>query len=125
MTIRLLIDMNLSPGWVEWFAQHQLSALHWSTIGDPRATDEQIMQWAVTNRYVVFTHDLDFGSLLAMTKADGPSVIQIRAQDVFPEHLGRFVLAALRQHKELLEKGALIVVDERASRVRILPLRGR
>lgn len=125
MTIRLLIDMNLSPDWVEWFAQRQVSALHWSAVGDPRAADEVIMRWALVNQYVVFTHDLDFGTMLAMTNAGGPSVIQVRAQDVFPDHLGRVVLAALRQHEELLEKGALIVVDEHTSRARILPLRGR
>jgi len=124
MSIQVLVDMNLSPDWVEWFKSNQWHAIHWSTVGDPKATDEVIMSWARANRYVVFTHDLDFGTLLALTNADGPSVIQIRAQDVFPEHLGRFVLAAFRQHEGLLEKGALIVVDESTSRARILPLRG-
>jgi predicted nuclease of predicted toxin-antitoxin system len=116
--------MNLSPDWVEWFQNHQWPAVHWSSVGDPQATDETIMRWARANQYVVFTHDMDFGTALALTNADGPSVIQVRAQDVFPEHLGRFVLAALRQHGSLLEKGALVVVDENTSRVRILPLRG-
>jgi predicted nuclease of predicted toxin-antitoxin system len=35
------------------------------------------MEWARANRYIVFTHDLDFGSLLAATGAETPSVIQI------------------------------------------------
>lgn len=124
MSIQVLVDMNLSPDWVGWFQSHQWPAVHWSSVGDPKATDEVIMRWARANQYVVFTHDLDFGTALALTNADGPSVIQVRAQDVFPEHLGRFVLAALQQHEGLLEKGALIVVDESTSRVRILPLRG-
>lgn len=124
MSLQVLVDMNLSPDWVGWFQNHQWHAVHWSSVGDPQATDEVIMRWARVNQYVVFTHDMDFGTALALTNADGPSVIQVRAQDVFPEHLGRFMLAALRQHEGLLEKGALIVVDEYTSRVRILPLRG-
>ncbi len=28
------------------------------------------MAWAVSNGYMVFTHDLDFGSLLAISEAD-------------------------------------------------------
>ena len=75
------------------------------------------------HRYVVFTHDLGFGTLLALNHTDGPSAIQVRAQNVFPEHLERYVLATLQQHGQALEEGALIVVGESASRVCILPLR--
>lgn len=122
MSLRLLIDMNLAPDWVEWFERHQLPAVHWSSLGDPRATDRAIMDWARANGCVVFTHDLDFGALLALTKADGPSVIQVRTQDVLPARLGPIVLAVLRQHEESLKQGALVVVDERTARIRILPL---
>jgi predicted nuclease of predicted toxin-antitoxin system len=45
------------------------------------------MQWARNNDYLVFTHDLDFGILLAHSRDSGPSVIQVRTQDVTPDHL--------------------------------------
>jgi len=80
------------------------------------------MNWARSNGYVVFTHDLDFGSLLAATQAQAPSVIQVRTQDVLPAHLGSVVVEALRQYEALLDTGALITVDESRSRVRVLPL---
>jgi predicted nuclease of predicted toxin-antitoxin system len=124
MTLQILVDMNLSPDWTDWFTSQQWPAVHWSVVGDPKATDETIMAWARSHQHVVFTHDLDFGTLLALTNAAGPSVIQLRTQNVFPEHLGKFLLAALKQHEELLEKGALIVVDESEARARVLPLRG-
>ena len=57
--MRLLVDVNLSPDWVEVLEQQGWQALHWSTVGDPRASDSVIMQWALANGYVVFTHDLD------------------------------------------------------------------
>ena len=44
--MKLLIDMNLSPRWVEIFEQHGWDTLHWQAVGDPRATDRSIMQWA-------------------------------------------------------------------------------
>ena len=47
--MKILIDMNLSPDWVEVFANHNIQAKHWSTVGDPRATDKVIMQWALDN----------------------------------------------------------------------------
>jgi predicted nuclease of predicted toxin-antitoxin system len=120
--MKVLVDMNLSPLWVTFFERHGWQATHWSSIGDPRAPDHEIMMWARVNNHVVFTHDLDFGTILAVTQADGPSVLQVRTQDVLPDHLGDLVLAALDQFRVLLEVGALITVDESASRARILPI---
>jgi predicted nuclease of predicted toxin-antitoxin system len=120
--MKILVDMNLSPDWVEVFARHDLSAIHWSAVGDPRAEDPILFQWARTNSYVVFTHDLDFGTLLALTQAESPSVIQVRTQDVTPHYLEGMVIGALNEYGSSLEAGALIVLDEGKSRVRILPL---
>lgn len=122
MTIRLVIDMNLSLEWGETLARHGWSAVHWSSIGDPRAEDGVVMAWARTNGYVVFTHDLDFGTILALTHAAGPSVIQVRGQNVLPEHMGSLLLAALRRYDAALAAGPLVVVEENKARVRILPL---
>jgi len=93
--MKLLIDMNLSPLWVDTLTQHGWEAVHWSTVGDPHATDPTIMGWARERQYVVFTHDLDFGTLLALTHAQGPSVIQVRTQNVMPAYLERLVTRAL------------------------------
>ena len=71
MSIKLLIDMNLSPDWVSVLKTHGWSAVHWSTVGNPRASDDSIMNWAVMNEYVAVTHDLDFGAMLALSHAQG------------------------------------------------------
>ena len=120
--MRLLIDVNLSVEWVDALARHRHDAIHWAAVGDPRASDVQIMKWARENGRVVFTHDLDFGTLLALTHADGPSVLQVRGQNVLPEHLAPLVVTALDKYESALASGALVVVDERKSRVRVLPL---
>jgi predicted nuclease of predicted toxin-antitoxin system len=122
MNVKIVIDMNLSPDWAPLLQSAGCSALHWSTVGDPRATDREIMDWAVANGYVVFTHDLDFGTVLALTHETGPSVLQVRGQDVLPDHMGKLVIAALQQHESDLESGALLVVEESKNRVRILPI---
>ena len=120
--MKILVDMNLSPAWVTVLTNHEITAVHWSTVGDPRAEDSVIMDWARANGYVVFTHDLDFGAVLALTQAEGPSVIQVRTQDVTPEHLETALIDVLENNRSLLESGCLIVLDEVRSRVRILPL---
>ncbi|MEQ1826894.1 MAG: DUF5615 family PIN-like protein [Pirellula sp.] len=122
MSISLVIDMNLSPDWVLELSKHGWASEHWSTIGDPRATDGEIMAWARANNHVVFTHDLDFGTMLALTHESGPSVIQVRGQNVLPDHMAPTVVAALTQHETDLAAGALVVVDKSKSRVRVLPI---
>ncbi len=115
--------MNLSPLWVGVLQDNGFEAVHWSTIGDPRATDRAIMTWAQVQEYVVFTHDLDFGALLAATGAAEPSVIQLRTQDTLPENISGLLISVLQQFMAELETGALLIVDESRSRVRILPLK--
>lgn len=90
--MKILIDMNLSPDWVAVFAKYLIDSVHWLNVGDPAATDQIIMDWANTNGHIVFTHDLDFGILLATTQAKAPSVIQVRTQDILPATLENLVI---------------------------------
>ncbi len=120
--MKLLIDMNLSPLWVEFLAASGFDSVHWSQIGDPSAPDSRIMDYAAANGFIVFTHDLDFGALLAGRKSRQPSVIQIRTQDVLPAAIGEIVLRALCVSREQLEEGALVTVDLSRNRIRLLPI---
>ena len=114
--------MSLSPAWVEVLRASGVEAVHWSAVGEQGTTDRRIMDWARANGYVVFTHDLDFGALLAASHAGGPSVIQVRAQDVLAAHLAGVVIDALQRYRSFLDAGALISMDEDRARVRILPI---
>ena len=123
MSIQIVIDMNLSPDWVDALSKHGWTSVHWSAVGDPRAPDREIMDWARAHNHVVFTHDLDFGTMLALTHSPGPSIIQVRGQNVLPDHMSpTIVLAAMKPYEPDLTSGALVVVDEAKSRVRILPI---
>lgn len=119
--MRILVDMGLPPAWCGALAAEGHDALHWSAVGDPRAPDETLMHWAEQRGYAVFTHDLDFTAILASTHARGPSVLQLRAQDVLPERMLQPVLRVLREHAEALASGAVISIDEARARVRVLP----
>lgn len=120
--MKILIDMNLSPEWVGVLEAAGWQAMHWSSIGKASAPDEEIFEHTKKYEFVIFTHDLDFGSILAATNAFYPSVIQVRVQDVTPQYLSSLVISALNQFKDQLYAGALITIDEKKSRARILPL---
>lgn len=122
MSVSILIDMNLSPDWAQLLERAGIPAIHWTAIGDIRASDRQIMEWAAAHQHAVFTHDLDFGAILALTGRGGPSVIQLRAQDVAPALLVNQVAATIRANENALERGALVVISPGRNRVRILPI---
>lgn len=123
--MKFVIDMNLSPDWAPVLVQAGHVAAHWSSIGAPTAKDREILMWARERQYVVFTHDLDFGAILAATEANAPSVIQVRTQDPTPEHCCHIVVDTIGRHAAALAAGALVSVDENRSRVHILPLKRR
>jgi predicted nuclease of predicted toxin-antitoxin system len=83
------LDMNLTPGWVQYLKTAGIEALHWSNVGRANAPDEEA--YAARAGLVVLTHDLDFSAILAATKG------QIRAQNISPEAIGTQVVAALRR----------------------------
>lgn len=120
--MRVLIDMNLSPAWEQFLVANGLEARHWVNVGDPRASDEELLAWARREGFIVFTHDLDFSVILARTAASGPSVIQLRSQRVLPDDLGAEVLDALLRTADALLTGAIVTIDDHAARVRVLPI---
>ncbi|MDP9361545.1 MAG: DUF5615 family PIN-like protein [Acidobacteriota bacterium] len=91
-------------------------------LGNPKAPDTAIMGFAREHGFVVFTHDLDFGNILAATNARGPSVIQVRTQDPTPQIIGDVVVSALRDLRSQLERGALVTLELAKMRSRVLPL---
>ncbi|MGB2900751.1 MAG: DUF5615 family PIN-like protein [Candidatus Acidiferrum sp.] len=120
--MKLLVDMNLSPKWVGLFHDSGWQAVHWSAVGQPTARDSEIMTFAAANNYVVVTHDLDFGAILAVTHGKKPSVVQIRSEDVSAEFIGKQTVAALRHMQAELEAGALLTIEVGRTRLRLLPV---
>ena len=51
--VKILIDMNLSPKFVELFAKRGVHAAHWADIGAPDAKDIVIMDFASESGYIL------------------------------------------------------------------------
>ncbi len=121
--MKLLIDMNLSPLWVDFLASAGIEAAHWASVGDRDALDAEIMTYAAATGCIVLTHDLDFGAILAGTNNARPSVVQFCAADLSADTIGRHLIDALRRMEAEMEQGALLTIEPGRSRMRLLPLR--
>ncbi|MDA1117963.1 MAG: DUF5615 family PIN-like protein [Proteobacteria bacterium] len=120
--MKVLVDMNLSPRWAAEFRSRGFESVHWSQVGAATAPDEEILQWCAAHSHILFTHDLDFGAILAASKGINPSVMQLRTENVVPEAMLDRVTAALRQLASELAQGALVTIEPDRHRVRLLPL---
>ena len=120
--MKFLVDMNLSPRWTHVISSAGYGALHWSEAGANNASDHEIMQFARQHEYIVLTQDLDFSAILAATNGVKPSVVQIRSGNLDPDAIGALVIGAIAGMSDELLTGAILTVDTRRVRVRVLPL---
>ena len=116
------MTLNLSPHWVNVLSEHNIEAIHWSSVGRADASDIEIMAYAKAHSYTVFTHDLDFSAILAINNSNKPSVIQVRTGDISPAVNANLIIKALLSAATEIEKGALITINLNKTRLRILPL---
>lgn len=121
--MKILIDMNLSALRENYLTDLGIESVHWSKIGKGNEPDSFLFDYAQKNNYFILTHDLDFGAILAYSNEDGPSVIQIRSNNITPDFFGKKLVSVLKQVESYLIEGALVVIDESRHRVRVLPLK--
>jgi predicted nuclease of predicted toxin-antitoxin system len=122
MRLKLLLDMNLSPDFAAYLRNRGIETQHWTEIGNPEASDVEIMEYASLNEYTVVTMDLDFGDILVSTQNVTPSVIQIRAKEAISEKVFALSFEAIRTAEQELLKGAILTIDIERSRLRMLPI---
>ena len=120
--MKVLIDMNIPFKYAAMLTQRGIETLRWPDVGAPNAKDEEIMTYARENNFIVLTCDLDFSTLLSITHDLKPSVVQVRASVLHAERVVDLVTSALLQNKDELEDGAIISIDLKRARLRLLPI---
>lgn len=123
--MNVVVDMCLPPELAKLLNTAGHQARHWSEVGNIKALDTEIMNWAANNEHIVVTHDLDFGDLLFSSRTIAPSVVIIREHDTNAKVLILPLLRVLEQFSSELKEGALIAMSSTMARIRQLPLEPR
>jgi len=84
-------------------------------------TDSEIFDFAEANGWIISRTIWILVSCSRPWRANGPSVVQVRCQDVLPSAIGDIVLRAIRTAERHLESGAPVTVDSLRYR-RLLPI---
>ena len=118
----LLLDQCVPRSTGKMLRDAGWNVVHAGEIGLSRASDIQIIQYALDTRRVIVTLDADFHALLAVQGMAWPSVVRIRI-----DGLNGSMLAALLQKiwpriQTQIESGAMATITETAIRIKTLPV---
>jgi len=120
--MKFLADMGISLRTVAWLRNQGHDASHLREEGLQRAPDPEILAKARAEGRILLTLDLDFGYLLAASRAQMPSVILFRLGNEASELVTRRLESALAQFGDSLQTGVMVSVTEDAIRLRRLPI---
>lgn len=121
--MKILADVNVSRRVVERLRERGFDATRVSDLLDPRVPDHDIIDLAREMQAVVVSHDQDMSTILALSGASYPSLVNLRVSRVEIESLTRLIEAVLNTVTTDLEAGAIVTVDDNAIRVHRLPIR--
>ncbi len=120
--MKILVDMPLSPKTVNFLKNMGFDTIRVNELGMAKSKDKDIFDYAKKNDMTILTEDLDFGTILAFTRSNKPSVIIFRLNDPSPEHVNLLLSSHISSIEEDLLKGAIIIVEDREIRIRKLPI---
>lgn len=123
--MKLLLDQGLPRSAVQRLREADMDALHTGQCGLASASDKEVLSLAEREGRIVVTLDADFHALLAVSGAEGPSVIRIRLEGLRGEALVSLLQTILDRCGEDLRRGALVTVTESRMRVHHLPVGGQ
>lgn len=120
--MKFLADMGISQTVARRLRESGHDAVHLRDEGLQRLQDLDILEKARQQERIILTFDLDFGELLAVSRASVPSVIIFRLATTVPEFVSVRLLSVLSACGEDLNRGAIVTIEDNRYRVRQLPI---
>ena len=120
--MKFIADMPIPQATVTHLKKEGHDIYHLQDKGLSKAKDSEILRIARSEGRIVLTMDLDFGALLAADKEQLPSVIIFRLEYNRPQNVNSLLKHYLKEVKEDLLAGAIVIFEESRVRVRRLPL---
>lgn len=119
---RLLLDQGLPRSTAEILRGASVDVVHVGDVGLSRATDDEILEYAIQHNRVVVTLDADFHTILALQEASRPSVVRIRMEGLKGSELAMLLHNIDDAIAKAVAAGAAVSITRDNIRIRRLPL---
>ena len=106
--MRFLADMGISPKTVSFLCDLGYDAVHLHSQSLDRLPDSDILRKAREEGRILLTHDLDFGELVAASRARLPSVITFRLRNMHPDRVNRYMRIIVTQQRPLWKRAGQV-----------------
>lgn len=120
--MRFLLDMGVDVRVGTWLREHGHEPVHLRDQGLHRLPNGEIFTKAISENWVILIFDLDFGEIAALARGRKASVVVFRLHNTRTAHVLERLASVLPDCSSILEKGAVVVVEENRHRVRPLPV---
>jgi predicted nuclease of predicted toxin-antitoxin system len=121
--MKFLLDVHLGPSLAEMLESDGHTCRLVVKVGDPTMDDTDILELAREHDEVILTHDLDFGTLLAFSKTNKPSIIIFRIEKINSLIFYQLITDNWEAIKDPLVSGAIVIIEPHGVRIRTLPIR--
>jgi predicted nuclease of predicted toxin-antitoxin system len=119
--MKFLLNENITPRIKDFFSQRGYQCMDIYEAGLSGKTDEQVIEFAISNKLIVLTHDLDYGRIISLSGKQFPSVITLRHKKISLEIIQHSLDQVLPAYSDQLISGILLSIDEESIRTRKLP----
>jgi len=120
--MKFITDMGISNTTVKWLRSIGHDAIHLRDQGLERSSDFDIIKKAQTEKRIIITCDLDFGSIMAYTSDVSPGIIILRLKNETPANVNERLAQVFEQSSDCLDGSSIIIVEESFHRIRKLPI---
>ena len=122
--MRLVLDQGVPRDAASLLRELGHDCTHVGEFGMSRATDQEILAWAVSENATVVTLDADFHTILAVSGATAPSVIRLRMQGLNAPAVVEIVRNVIARFQAELERGSMVTVKANKITSHKLPIGG-
>jgi|SRR3989344_281467 len=113
--MKFLLDENVSKTLSRGLNDSGFSAVSVFEVNLVSASDEEIIAFALKKRFIIITHDKDFGNLIRFPVQNHYGVILLRFRNQKPQNVLPHLLEFLKKHRSL--KSRLVILREDGFRI--------
>jgi predicted nuclease of predicted toxin-antitoxin system len=121
--MKFLLDVGITPALGRLLEKDGHIYRYLPDYYSNKTLDQSILDIARQHDEVVITHDLDFGTLLAFSGQNKPSVILFRIHHIHARTFHQLISAHWDNIITPLNDGSLVVIEDFGVRIRKLPIK--